>query len=463
MARKKGNLKFGNEYNMGLLTDLYQLTMAASYFEHGKNEIATFDMFVRKLPKNRNYLVAVGLEQVLEYLENLHFGEEDIAYLKKQGIFKDEFLEYLKEFRFTGDVYAVKEGTIIFANEPILRITAPRIEAQIVETYILNQINFQTMIASKASRIVHAAKKAAVVDFSPRRDHGSDAALKAARASYIAGCVGTSNVLAGKIYEIPIIGTMAHSYIMSFDDELEAFRTYAKTFPENTVLLIDTYNTIEGAKKAVIIAKEMGAKGYKLKGVRLDSGDLVELSKKVRRILDKEGLDYVKIVASSDLNEYKIAELIEKGAKIDIYGVGTEMGTSKDAPAISGVYKLCEDTNKEGKLVAKIKLSEGKITLPGRKQVYRISNKNGEYKKDIIALEEEILDGEPLLEKVMENGRRLQEKEKITEIRKRTLENLARLPKKYKSINNYEAYPVEISTKLKILIEDLIKKYGGGK
>lgn len=446
--------------NNALLTDLYQLTMAAGYLEQDKNETATFEMFVRKLPEKRNYLIAAGLEQVIEYLENLHFEKEDIEYLREQGIFKEEFLEYLKTFKFTGEVRAVEEGTIIFGNEPIITVTAPRIEAQIIETFILNQVNFETMIASKASRVVGAAGKSTVVDFSLRRDHGSDAAMKAARATYIAGCIGTSNVLAGKKYGIPITGTMAHAFVMSFEDELEAFKAYAETFPDNTVLLIDTYDTIKGAKNAAIAAKEMEASGHKLKAVRLDSGNLCDLSKKVRQILDEEGLSYVKIFASNDLNEYIINELKERGAPIDAYGVGTEMGISRDEPAIGGVYKLVEDTDKNGNPTPKMKLSSGKITLPGKKQVYRII-KDGKYDHDIIARENEAIEGEPLLKKVMENGKRVGKGEALSEIRKRTLENVAKIDDKYKQISLKEIYLVEISNGLKELTDELTKKYGG--
>ncbi|MBI4447983.1 nicotinate phosphoribosyltransferase [Candidatus Woesearchaeota archaeon] len=449
--------------NHTMLTDLYQLTMAASYHGNNNQEEATFDMFIRKLPKDRNYLIAAGLEQVIEYLENLHFTEEDIQYLREQQLFTEDFLQYLKKFKFEGEVYAVQEGTPIFDNEPIMRITAPKIQAQIVETFILNTINFQTMIASKASRIVQTANPQKVVDFGLRRAHGSDAGMKAARASYIAGCVATSNVKAGKQYSMPISGTMAHSYIMDEETELEAFRNYAKTFknqPKALTLLIDTYDTIQGAKNAAIIAKELEKEGKKISAVRLDSGDLTKLSIEVRKILDEQGLNYVKIFASNDLNEYKIKQLQEQGAKIDAYGVGTEMATSKDHPALPGVYKLAE-TTKNGKKIPRMKLSEDKNTMPGRKQAYRLYSENGKMLNDIIALETEKIEGEPLLQKVMQNGKRLQPKKSLGKIRSYCLQQVDKLPDELKKIDAKTNYKVGIAPGLQQLTQELIKKYGG--
>ncbi|MFA5888188.1 MAG: nicotinate phosphoribosyltransferase [Candidatus Nanoarchaeia archaeon] len=476
----KASKGFVTEDNMAMLTDLYQLTMDASYQQHKKTETATFDMFVRKLPQNRHYMIAAGLEQALQYLENMHFTEEDVEYLRSQELFSEEFLQSLKNFKFTGEVYAVKEGTPVFPNESILRITGPKMEVQLVETYLLNAVNFQTMVASKASRVVEAANGKAVAEFGLRRAHGADAGLKGSRACYIAGCASTSNVLAGKEFGVPISGTMAHAYVMSFENEADAFRAYAETFGDKSVFLIDTYDTVEGAKKAAAVAKEMEAKGKKLKGVRLDSGNLTDLSKKVRQILDSEGLSYVKIMASDDLNEYKIREMLLNGAKIDAFGVGTEMITSRDAPAISGVYKLNEDTL-EGKLVPKMKLSEGKETLPGRKQVYRIYDANGRMVKDVIALEGEQVQGEGLLQKVMENGKRCVELPLIHETRKYCIEQVARIPEKTRMDDKYAhmklsdmgygmkdmdvliekntPYKVEVSNGLQKLIEDLKEKY----
>ncbi len=455
---------FVNEDNMGLLTDLYQLTMDASYLHHNKNGTSTFEYFIRGLPKNRSYFIVSGLEQVVHYLQNIKFDEESIQYLRSQEIFNEEFLSYLKDFKFTGDVHAMPEGTMAFPNEPIIRITAPRNEAQLIETYLLNIMNFQTMIASKASRVVESAKGKGVVDFALRRTHSPTAGMHAARASYIGGAIGTSNVLAGKEFGMPIFGTMAHAYIMSFDSELEAFRAYSKTFENSSVFLIDTYDTLQGVKNAITVAKEMESEGKKLKGVRLDSGDLCELSKKVRKALDDSGLNYVKILASNDLNEYKIAEMESNGACIDMYGVGTEMGTSKDAPALSGVYKLTEDADKHGNLVAKMKLSENKSTLPGKKQVYRVFDDKGKSLKDIIATADEKVNGEPLLEKYMDDGRIIKDMPNIDEIRARKTSQLESLDSEYKIINSQKTYKVEVSDKLLDLqkkVSERIRKNGG--
>lgn len=290
----KSFLDYLKEGNMSLFTDFYELTMCASYFDNKNFEPATFDLFIRRLPENRSYFLFAGLEDALQYLETIKFTEEQLAYLKKQG-FKWDFLDYLRNFKFTGEVWAVPEGTVAFPNEPLIRVTAPIIEAQLVETFLLNTINLQTMIATKASRVVQAAKGKSVIEFGLRREHGVDAGMKVARSSYIAGCQGTSNVLAGQVYGIPVFGTMAHSFIMSYPKEIDAFRAFSKTFPNKSTLLIDTYDDISGAEKAAVVAKELEAKGFKLGGVRLDSGDLGEDSKKVRKILDDQNLNYVKI------------------------------------------------------------------------------------------------------------------------------------------------------------------------
>ncbi|MGB9668256.1 MAG: nicotinate phosphoribosyltransferase [Thermosulfidibacteraceae bacterium] len=449
------NFGFLTPENMALLTDLYELTMADSYYRAGINDFTTFDLFVRELPENRNFLVSCGLEQILYYLENIRFSKDAIEYLRSLKIFSEEFLGYLKDFRFGGEVWAIPEGEIYFNQEPVIRVTARRIEAQIIETFLLNIFNFQSMIASKSARVVLTAKDKSVVDFSARRDHSTDASIKTARASFIAGCVGTSNVLAGRLYGIPVIGTMAHSYVMSFPNELESFRTFAEHFPENTVLLIDTYDVIEGAKNAIIVAKEMEKRGYRLRGVRIDSGDLAELSKKVRKMLDEENLNYVRIVLSGDLNEYKIEELLEKGAKADVFGVGTEMGVSKDAPSLGGVYKLVED--KGG---PKIKLSTGKITLPGKKQVWRVV-KDGIMIEDIICLEDEpppSKDAYPLLVKVMDRGKVIIDYPSISKIREFCISNYSKLPEEAKKIRGEKwDYPVKVSNKLRRMTEKLEK------
>ena len=445
-------LGYQNETNMSLFTDYYELTMCASYFDNKKFEPATFDLFIRRLPENRSYFLFAGLEQALEYLQTVKFTEEHLSYLTKQG-FNEDFLGYLRDFRFTGDVWAVPEGTVTFPNEPLIRVTAPIIEAQLVETFLLNTINLQTMIATKTSRVIHAAKGKAVIEFGLRREPGIDAGMKVARASYIAGCQGTSNVLAGMAYGIPVFGTMAHSFIMSYPKEIDAFRAFAKTFPNKSTLLIDTYDDIAGAEKAVIVAKEMEARGERLGGVRLDSGDLAQTSKKVRKILDDNGLGNVKIFASGDLDEFKITELLNAGAKIDSFGVGTKMGTSADRPYLDVIYKLSETQAADGNFSPIMKLSKDKITLPGRKQVYRFKKADGTYERDVIALADERMDGEPLLVRVMEKGKLLYDFPSLGEIRATALENLSKLPEQYKALTNAPTFPVELSKKLQDLIE----------
>lgn len=450
-------LDFLKEENMSMFTDLYELTMCASYFDNNQFRPATFDLFVRRLPENRGYLLFAGLEQVLCFLESAKFTDTHLAYLEKQG-FNNNFLNYLKDFRFSGDVWAMPEGTVAFPCEPLIRVTAPIIEAQLIETFLLNTINLQTMIATKASRVVHAAAGRSVIEFGLRREHGIDAGMKVARSSYIAGCQGTSNVLAGYEHGIPIFGTMAHSFVMSFEKEIDAFRAFARTFPGKSTLLIDTYNDIAGAEKATVIAKELENRDHKLRGVRLDSGDIAETSQKVRALLDKKGLGYVRIFASGDLDEYRIAELLAKGAKIDSFGVGTKMGTSADKPYIDVIYKLSEILDAKDFFLPVMKLSEGKNTLPGRKQVFRFSNNEGKYAKDVIALADEEIDGKPLLVKVMEGGSRLYGFPPIDEIRNHASENLSKLPAKYKQIVNPSTYPVELSVALKSLVRGLKRR-----
>lgn len=397
----------------GLITDLYELAMAAAYFENGLHHRAVFELFVRKLPKHRAYLIVAGLEQAIDYLSTLRFNDDQIDYLREHPSFKKvsrEFFEYLAGFRFTGDVWAMPEGTAAFAMEPLLRITAPIIEAQIVETFLLSTINFQTMIASKTARVVAAAGGREIVEFGTRRAHGTEAGLFAARAAFIAGCIGTSNVEAGHLFGIPTLGTMAHSFVMSFEDEDEAFRAFLKVFPETATVLVDTYDTMAAVKR---LARDFGPS---VSALRLDSGDLLELSKEARQVLDDAGMTGTKIFASGDLNEYKIAELISQGAKIDSFGLGTELATSYDAPALSGVYKLAA-LEKNGELSMRIKLSHDKETYPGPKQVWRFSDAAGNSTHDLIALADETRPGaeygkngsaascRPLLELVMEEGR----------------------------------------------------------
>lgn len=427
-----------------LLTDLYELTMAASYFENGMAEPATFSLFVRKYPANRAYFVAAGLEDFLEYVANFHFAESDLAYLDSTGTFTHDFLHYLKNLRFTGSINALAEGEIFFKDEPILEVTAPIIQAQMLETFVINIINLQSMIATKAARCMHAAAGRTLVDFSLRRTHGVDAGLKVARSSYIAGFAATSNVLAGKLYGIPISGTMAHSYISSFDDEIKAFRAFARSFPQKTVFLIDTYDTVAGAKKAAIVGQEMVKQGHKLLGVRLDSGDIIRLSRQVRDILDKAGLENVQIFASSGFDEYKIARAIKEGAKIDGFGVGTKMGVSADAPYFDIVYKLVQYGDRPI-----IKLSTGKVNLAGKKQVFRRSDGQGRFIEDIIGTSNETMEGaRALLEPVMQDGKPLRAHPSLEEIRERFSKNFQALDDKYKAIEGASLYPVKVSDRL---------------
>ncbi len=373
------------ERAFGLTTDLYELTMAAAYFENGLHHRAIFELFVRKLPERRSYLIVAGLDQALDYLSTLRFTSDQIDYLREHPSFKKvsrEFFDYLAEFRFTGDVWAMPEGTPAFGMEPLLRVTAPIIEAQVVETFLLSTINFQTMIASKAARVVTAAQGRSVVEFGTRRAHGTEAGLLAARAAYIGGCAGTSNAEAGHLFGIPTFGTLAHSFVMSFEDEDESFRAFLKVFPETATVLVDTYDTIAAVKR---LARDFGPS---IPAVRLDSGDLCELSKQVRGILDEAGMTGTNIFASSDLNEYKIADLIARGAQIDSFGVGTELATSYDAPALSGVYKLA-GIEEHGHVSMRIKLSHDKATYPGPKQVWRLTDESGSYNQDIITLADE--------------------------------------------------------------------------
>ena len=446
-----------------LRTDLYQLTMAAGYFHRGMaSRTATCEMFVRRLPERRRYLVAMGLERLLRYLEDLRFTDAQIEYLATIPALADAmtppFREYLRGFRFDGDVWAMPEGTVFFEQEPLVRITAPIIEAQIVETFLLSALNHATMVASKAARVVLAAGPASVVEFGSRRTH-PDAAVDAARAAYAVGFAGTSNVEAGMAHGIPVTGTAAHMWTMAHATEEAAFEGYVAVFPSASILLIDTYDTLEGARRAAAIAKD------KLKGVRLDSGDLGALSKAVRVILDEAGCPQAKIVASGDLNEHKIAALRAAGAPIDVYGVGTELVTSRDAPSLGGVYKLVEIG--EGDVRSPIaKFSEGKATLPGAHQVYRHRAAGGELARDVIALADEPAPegAEALLGPVMKGGARVGPAEGLDAIRARARRELASLPEALREIGEAEEggteggpglYRPEISPKLAALIDEV--------
>ena len=446
-------MKFGfvNEKNMSLLTDLYQLTMAQVYFEEGMNKTAVFDFYTRPIDK-RSFLINAGLEQALYYLENVRFTQEDIDYLKSTGLFKKEFLEYLKNFRFTGNVYAMEEGEIVFPNEPIIQVEAPLIEAQIVETFLINTLQLPILVATKAMRCFSVSQGTLLVDFGLRRAHGTDAGMKAARASYIGGFVGTSNVLAGKEYGIPIFGTMAHSFILAFGDEKKAFEAFAKHYPDNSVFLVDTFDTIQGVKNAVEVAKKLNLKQFK--GIRIDSGDLLYLSKEARKILDESGFKDAKIIASGGINEYKIKELLDKGAPIDGWGVGTELVVSADVPYLDCAYKLVEY---DGKPV--MKFSKNKITLPYKKQVYRFY-KNGVFERDVISKNDEYISGgEPILKKFMENGRVIKKLPSLNQIREKAKSSFEKLPDTFKDIEKTIHYIPEVSPEIRKTIETLRKKY----
>ncbi len=425
-----------------LFTDLYELTMMQSYFDRGMHDRAAFSLFVRELPENRSFLLAAGLDDVLDFLENLRFDDADIAYLRDLDKFTPAFLDWLRTFRFTGDVYAVPEGTPVFENEPLLEIEAPIAEAQFVETAVMNFIHLQTLLASKAARVVEAAQGRTVVDFGARRIHGRDGARKAARAFHIAGLNATSNVEAGRAYGIDVSGTMAHSYIEAFANEAEAFAAFTRSYPA-TVLLVDTYDTVQGVQNVIDLARELGDE-FKVHAVRLDSGDLLELSRKTRRMLDEAGLQSVGVFASGGLNEYKIAELVEAGAPIDGFGVGTAMGVSEDAPSLEIAYKLTAYAG-EGRL----KLSPGKASFPGLKQVFRHESPDGHALHDTLALRSETREGRPLSECVMRGGKRVKPAPSLDAIRAYAAEQVASLPAHIRAIApEGEPYPVRISTAL---------------
>lgn len=427
-----------NGDRQGLLTDLYELTMAAGYFENRVDAPATFELFIRNLPPNRGYLLTAGLEQALDYLENLAIASEQVEFLRRHPAFThvgNSFFDFLGHLRFSGEVWAVREGTAIFALEPLLRVTAPIIEAQIIETFLLTTITFQTLIATKAARVVQSASGRQVVEFGSRRAHGPQAGVLAARAAYIGGCAGSSNVEADYRFGVPSFGTLAHSFVMAYDSEEQSLRDFNRIFPEHAVLLLDTYNTL-AALENVIAARLRPA------GVRLDSGDLVGLSKEVRRRLDQAGMTATKIVASGDLDETSITALLSADAPIDIFGVGTALATSQDAPALSGVYKLVEFDDQP-----RLKLSHDKLSYPGRKQVFR-STENDICVGDTVGLANEVLSGEPLLTCVMRNGKRLAPSPPLNEIRKHAAQAIPGLPPEVRALENPVHYPVCMSHKL---------------
>jgi len=443
--------------SLALLTDLYQLTMAQTYFQSQRLDPATFSLFIRSYPPNRGYFVAAGLQDVLEFLEQFAVDSTGIDYLHSRRLFADDFLDLLKGLKFTGDVWAIPEGRLAFTDEPFLEVTAPIIEAQIVETFIINQVNLQSLIATKAARCVHAASGRAVVDFALRRAHGIDAGMKVARASYLTGFTGTSNVRAGQEYGIPIVGTMAHSFVSSFEREMDAFRAFIASFPNNSILLIDTYDTLAGARKAVEIAKEMAANGQQLQGVRIDSGDLKKLAIEVRRIFDEAGLKSVKIIGSGGLDEFDLADFTVADVPYDSYGVGTKMGVSADAPWFDIAYKLVEYDERPV-----LKLSTGKVSWPGKKQVFRMRDERGQLQKDVIALREENIPGaDPLLQKVMASGEVAVRCPTLEEIRDNFMGEFKRLSDPIKAIRNPASYPVEISPQLTKLREEVGRQLGG--
>jgi nicotinate phosphoribosyltransferase len=436
----------------GLVTDLYELTMAAAYQAAGIEHEATFELSIRRLPPERRFLVAAGLEDALAGLEQLRFSSDDLSYLAGLDMLPVRFLDCLAELRFTGDVWAVPEGEVVFAGEPLVRVTAPVIEAQLVETLLLNRIASQTMLASKAARVAIACGDRRFVDFSARRDHGVDAAMAAARSSWIAGAAGTSLVAAGRQWGIPVSGTMAHSFVMAFDDERDAFRAYARCFPQGVVLLIDTYDTVEGARRAVEVAHDLAGEGITLMGVRLDSGDLLTLSREVRAVLDGAGLHDVDIMASGDLDENRIHDLRSAGADIDAFGVGTQLGTSADAPSLGAVYKLVEDADGP-----KMKLATGKVTLPGRKQVWRLGE------RDVVGLHDEPVDGRPLLAEAMRGGRRTAPPEQLDSIRDRCTDALAALPPHLRSLEPADTplWPVDTAPGLQAMADVVRQGHAG--
>ena len=428
-----------------LFTDLYQLTMAQAYLQSGTTGSATFSLYFRSYPPDRAYFVLGGVDDALDYLESLRFTGDDLDYLKSLDLFDDGFLEYLAGLRFTGNVRAMKEGSIFFAGEPVMEVTAPIIEAQIVETCLLNQVNLQTILATKASRVVHAAKGRAVVDFAARRTQGAEASNKLARAAYMVGFAGTSNVLAGKMYGIPVFGTMAHSFIEAFESEEQALRAYARSFPDDSTFLVDTYDTPSGVEKAAAVAAAMAEQGHSLQAVRLDSGDLLELAARSREILDRAGLPRVRIFASGGLDEHEVDRLLREGAPIDGFGVGTKVGVSQDAPWSDCTYKLVEYDGRPT-----LKLSTDKATLPGPKQVYRLVDRQGLYKRDYVALaiESPQLGGSPLLHEAMAGGSRVGDREPLEETRRRFAGEFARVPDELRALRPTGTYTVETSHEL---------------
>ena len=471
--------------NLTLLTDLYEITMAYGFYKHRKHEEeAVFDIFFRQ-NKLITYSLAAGLQQAMDYLLHWRFSEDDMAYLRSLNLFEEDFLSYLEKMRFTGDVYAVKEGEPVFPGEPILTIKAPLIQAQFAETALLNIINHQTLIATKASKICREAGKGAVMEFGLRRAQGPDAGIYGARAAVIGGCSSTSNVIAGQMFDIPVAGTMAHSWVMDFDSEYEAFKAYADSYPDNCLLLVDTYDTLRsGVPNAIKVFKELKAAGHKPKGIRLDSGDFAYLSKKARKMLDEAGFPEAIICASGDLDEYSMSSLRQQGAKIDLWGVGTKLITSEEMPALGGVYKLAAVIKEDGK----IKLSDNaaKITNPSFKSLYRLYDKaDGMAIADLITMREETIDeskpltifhpletwkritvknfrAEPLLHTIVEKGKLVYEFPRLMEIQAFSKGELAKFWEEYLRLDMPELYKVDLSERLHALKSKMLDEIRGG-
>jgi nicotinate phosphoribosyltransferase len=440
-----------------LLTDLYQLAMMQAYVEAGETETAVFEFFVRKLPQGRNFLMAAGLEQALGFLETVGITGDELDWLRRSGHVGESLLDQLAEFRFTGDVHAVPEGTVFFPDEPILRVTAPLPQAQYVETRLINLLHFQTVIASKAARQVLAAEGTRLIDFGLRRAHGAEAGLMAARAAYIAGYDGSANVEAERRFGVPCFGTMAHSFVQAFDDETAAFEQFARARPDGLAFVIDTYDTEAAARKVVDLAPRLRAMGIAVGAVRLDSGDLGALSVSVRKILDEGGLPDVRILASGGLDEHGIARLRRAGAPIDGYGVGTSLTTSTDAAALDCAYKLQEYAGR-----ARRKRSEGKATWPGRKQVWRRRDAAGVMIGDTLSVEDDAHEGEPLIGQVMKDGQRLADPPTLDDIRRHAAEQLGSLPPELRGLSGAPGYEVGVARGLRDLADEVDKASGAG-
>ena len=426
-----------------LLTDLYMLTMLEAFYRQSMDGVASYEFFVRRLPDNRGFLVAAGLEQVLQYLEGAHFTSEELDWLGRTGRFSPEFIHHLASWRFSGDVDAMREGTVFFANEPILRISAPISQAQLVESRLINLLNFQTMIASKAARCVLVAGKRTLVDFGMRRAHGAEAGLVASRASYLSGFDGTATVLAGMLFDIPVYGTMAHAYVQAHETERSAFESFAHAQPGNVVLLIDTYDTSNGARIVVDLAPQLQQSGIAIRAVRLDSGDLKAEAQKVRRILDEGGLHAVGIFCSGNLDEIRVRDLVQAHAPITGFGIGTRLDTSEDAPSLESVYKLVEYDGQPRR-----KRSEGKTTWPGRKQVFREYTSGGQMLVDTVTVEGNMHAGQPLLEPVLRGGNLVHPADSLSRIRERCAHQLAQLPEHLKALEREPIYEVRVAPEL---------------